>query len=208
MRGVYAITNSDTGRRYIGRSKCIETRWRSHKDALESGFHHNVELQRDWELHGPMSFRFAVLELCDSDEQCAGREKWYIVQGEGLYNATDGSGATRPSFYHAVKARNKPHSLARKNRKPRKSSKLAVSPKRGEAMRGRKLSAATREKMRVARKAWLATHREQFAQMTAKLKGRKRTITWGGAISAAKKNKPWSLKRRAMFEAAQSLRIK
>jgi len=60
--GVYQILNVINGKRYIGSSKDILSRWRKHKQELQKRIHHSIHLQRAWNRYGEKSFVFEILE--------------------------------------------------------------------------------------------------------------------------------------------------
>ena len=62
--GVYLIQCKTNGRMYIGSSKCIQTRWRTHIDELYKNRHHSIKLQEDWIKYGEDNFEFKVLKEC------------------------------------------------------------------------------------------------------------------------------------------------
>lgn len=62
MSTIYGIRNQATGRVYVGRTNCIDNRWRSHKNRLRRGSHSNSALQWDWVFYGEDTFEFFVLE--------------------------------------------------------------------------------------------------------------------------------------------------
>lgn len=59
--GVYTITNSVSGKVYVGQAINIRRRWHSHKWHLAKGAHRNHHLQRSWNKHGAAAFVFAVV---------------------------------------------------------------------------------------------------------------------------------------------------
>lgn len=61
MRGVYVIHNSVTGRNYVGSSRCVEGRIKTHLSALRHKRHHNEGLQNEFDLYGEESFSFLPL---------------------------------------------------------------------------------------------------------------------------------------------------
>lgn len=64
--GIYEITNTTNGHRYIGSAKNIATRWYKHRRRLRKNEHHNAHLQNAWNKYGENSFRFDVLTYCPS----------------------------------------------------------------------------------------------------------------------------------------------
>jgi len=74
--GIYTITNRRTGRVYIGATaKTIAERWARHRYMLNTGRHHNKQLQADWNIYGAHSFKFAVLEVVEDADQVFERER-------------------------------------------------------------------------------------------------------------------------------------
>tara|TARA_R110000868_G_scaffold39555_4_gene137685 strand:+ start:499 stop:1233 length:735 start_codon:yes stop_codon:yes gene_type:complete len=65
MIGIYRIKNLVNDKCYYGSSKNIEKRWRTHKNHLNGGKHHNIPLQRSWHKYGGNNFVFEVVEECD-----------------------------------------------------------------------------------------------------------------------------------------------
>jgi len=62
--GIYKITNTANGKVYIGSSKDMQNRFKTHKRALNTNKHHSTKLQRAWNKHGSESFTFDVILLC------------------------------------------------------------------------------------------------------------------------------------------------
>jgi len=90
--GIYKITNDRTGETYIGQSKNIERRIKSHENELRQGTHHNRGMQADY-LNGD-TFTYTVLEQTSPNRQTLHqKEENYISQynsfNEG-YNQTPG----------------------------------------------------------------------------------------------------------------------
>ena len=61
--GIYLMTNTVTGDRYVGLSKQIEQRWQMHRSQLERGIHKNEFLLHLAQEHGVSSFQFEILEV-------------------------------------------------------------------------------------------------------------------------------------------------
>lgn len=58
--GVYTLTNTISGRVYVGRSLAMYRRWSHHRAALNKGTHQNRYLQRAWTGYGADAFVFAI----------------------------------------------------------------------------------------------------------------------------------------------------
>lgn len=95
--GVYALTNTRTGRVYIGSSSDISDRALHHCAELESERHPNKLLSDDFERYGANAFRFSVVTRTVSIGSARADEERAIQQiistGGDLYNMTsDGAG--------------------------------------------------------------------------------------------------------------------
>lgn len=73
--GVYAITDPVTGDTYVGSSRNITNRWRTHRSYLKNG-RHQRKLQAAHDAHAPLTFK--VLEFYDGPD-LAGREALWIA---------------------------------------------------------------------------------------------------------------------------------
>lgn len=67
--GIYCITNTVNGKRYIGQALNIKVRWRTHKTCLRGGYHGNSHLQRAWKIYDEENFTFSILEKCEPIEE-------------------------------------------------------------------------------------------------------------------------------------------
>ena len=65
--GVYEIVNTVNGKRYIGSSVDISSRFRHHKNELQKGIHRNPRLQNAWKKYGKEYFIFNLLIRCDAE---------------------------------------------------------------------------------------------------------------------------------------------
>lgn len=85
VAGIYCIENTINGKKYIGQSIHIESRWRSHKSLLKNNKHNSYWLQSDWNEFGEDAFKFYILEQIDNPNQRNQAEIDYIA----LYNTTN-----------------------------------------------------------------------------------------------------------------------
>ena len=74
--GVYQISNTINGKRYIGSSVDLDRRQRDHFGKLRGNRHPNLHLQRAWNKHGEDKFAFEMIAythpaLCIRLEQAA-----------------------------------------------------------------------------------------------------------------------------------------
>ncbi len=74
--GIYLITNTSSGRVYIGSSIDVTKRMADHRLSLNHGKHHNKHLQEDWKQLGKAVFSFNLLEESDEDSLENKREYW------------------------------------------------------------------------------------------------------------------------------------
>lgn len=68
MIGVYSITNTATGQKYIGRSVRIDRRLYGHLRTLRLGSHDNPYLQASFNKYGESAFSMGPLILCRRDD--------------------------------------------------------------------------------------------------------------------------------------------
>lgn len=67
--GVYTITHKESGKRYVGSALQMGKRFAEHKERLRKGKHHNILLQRAWQLYGAEAFEFKALLVCDKENK-------------------------------------------------------------------------------------------------------------------------------------------
>lgn len=68
MIGIYCIENTKTLKKYVGKSKDINSRFSQHKYSLKKGKHHNQYLQNAYNKDGKKYFRYYVLETMEDYE--------------------------------------------------------------------------------------------------------------------------------------------
>lgn len=86
--GIYLIKNTVNGRVYVGSSKYLEARIKTHISSLTSGKHYNKALQEDWARFGSTAFDFQIVETGISDDLLKVFEQSYMDLEENLYNTT------------------------------------------------------------------------------------------------------------------------
>ena len=92
LQYIYAIQHAKTGRIYIGRSADVESRVKSHLNALRNGTHNSKLMQKDYDEYGEAYF---VFELDAVEYSAAGKEeaqwmdKFHTDDPEIGYNGND-----------------------------------------------------------------------------------------------------------------------
>jgi len=131
--GIYCIENTVTGKKYIGKSTNIDSRWKDHKNKFKNKKHSNPYFQNSYDKYGEENFKYSIIEICEKEE-LSEREIFYIkefnTKHPNGYNVTDGGEGAA--------------GLKRAPRTPEHSKKI------GDANRGkhRFISDEDREKMR------------------------------------------------------------
>ena len=89
MIGIYKITNTITGKYYIGSSKNIKDRIYRHFVALRNNKHKNKHLQASYNKYGWRVFESELVEECSLDKLVE-REQFYLEAGNwsNMYNQT------------------------------------------------------------------------------------------------------------------------
>jgi len=91
--GIYKIINTETNKIYVGSSKNIEVRIRSHFSNLKNKKHHSVKLQRAYEKYGLSNFSHQILELCEIEDLFVREQHWIdnLDSYHSGYNASESS---------------------------------------------------------------------------------------------------------------------
>jgi len=87
--GVYKISNLLSGKYYIGYSTNVDKRIKRHKHELQNKCHHNIFLQRAYNLDGEHNFQYDIIHFCDNKDDAKEIELNYLTDltiRESLYN--------------------------------------------------------------------------------------------------------------------------
>ena len=83
--GIYEITNTITGDFYIGSSKDIKSRWRTHEKPSTWNEHPNNPMYLDMQKYGVEKFEFEILEEAEADK-LKEKEQRFIEKLQPTYN--------------------------------------------------------------------------------------------------------------------------
>lgn len=75
--GIYCIENLVNGKKYIGQSVDVASRFRGHKSELNRNLHKNGHLQNAWNQYKEENFDLSIIIKCEKDELDS-LEKYYI----------------------------------------------------------------------------------------------------------------------------------
>lgn len=212
--GVYMITNTTTGKFYVGSSKNCRNRWRSHVSMLRSGKSPCVHLQNAWNKYGECSFCVSIIEETSAYKQA---EQGYIDSLKPAYNIATSVTSAMLGRKHTEGTKSKMRTSAT-GRTISEPARTAMSA----AATGRKHSQESIEKMRIAhagqspsmtnRAATVARNKLGLsdvsrAKIRAALIGRKlseETVAKRSATNTGSKRSP---EARARMSAAQKARF-
>lgn len=82
LAGIYKITNTITGKVYVGQSQNVYERRREHFVALRHNKHENKLMQHDWNTNN-RGFRFDVIEFIPISKLNE-REKYWIEKYDSI----------------------------------------------------------------------------------------------------------------------------
>jgi predicted GIY-YIG superfamily endonuclease len=74
--GIYKIQNKTNGKLYVGSSKNIRKRWKSHRAAFRRNKHHNNHLASAFKIYGLNGFRWEVIEFVKVNELHKREQFW------------------------------------------------------------------------------------------------------------------------------------
>ena len=149
--GIYTITNTTNGHRYVGSSVDLRKRWNTHRRYLREEIHGNAHLQSAWKKYGPKAFKFLVLFYCGTKE-CIALEQIAMDVIKPEYNICPTAGSNLGMKFGPFSDEHR--------------------AKIGAAQMGHKVSEETRAKLRAAN-IGKKHSAESRAKMSASLSGRK-----------------------------------
>jgi len=103
---VYSITNTVTGKHYIGSTTNYKSRWSTHRSRLRRNAHHSFILQRSWNKHGEQAFAFKVLLVCPADQRVEYEKRLMVLQSYNVAH-TPMDSAVRIGRVHSAETRAK-----------------------------------------------------------------------------------------------------
>lgn len=165
--GIYRISNTKTGKAYIGSSIRVESRIRTHQKCLLRGDHPNNKLQRSWHTHGSQVWTFELVEVCHKEDLIVREQHWIDL----LDSCSNGYNIAPYADHreHAPETRRK---IGEANRKRGKDLTSAIGRKVGEANRMR----SPELKAEIGKKSRGRIHSpETKAKISSSGKGKKRS---------------------------------
>jgi len=84
--GIYKITCKPTDKIYVGSSKNMKIRYRTHLSNLKSGRHGNPYMKNSYEKYGKEAFEFSILEYCEY-ENLLDREYFWINELNSTFSS-------------------------------------------------------------------------------------------------------------------------
>lgn len=106
---VYLLTNTVTGKKYVGKTNKFNLRWYQHKK--EAGYaKDNILLHKSIRKHGSEVFTHELIEWCETEESSLEREMFWIAKLKTKvpngYNLTDG-GEGQTGLKHSEETKRK-----------------------------------------------------------------------------------------------------
>ncbi len=165
--GIYIITNIINEKKYIGSSKNIEQRKRSHFYKLRHDKHENDYLQKSFNKYGEENFQFDIIYQC-KEEMLATKEKEYMKIHNVLDKKIGYNISPEPKNKIASLETRKKLSILAKNRTKEHQKKLA------ESRKGWNPSEEVRKKMSVSHIGYVMPE-EQKKKISEAMKGKKKS---------------------------------
>lgn len=102
VSGIYRIRNAVTGREYIGQSKDVRGRWRSHRRDLKNKAHCSTLMQHDHDTHGEDSFTVDMVEVHPTDFRLDDHEMRKKLKARRLLREQEVIDAVNPAYNSQV----------------------------------------------------------------------------------------------------------
>jgi group I intron endonuclease len=175
--GIYAIINTQNGKRYVGSAVNLHNRFCQHRRLLDKGKHKNIYLQNAWNKFGESCFEFIVIEHCPVEQLIDLEQRSIDEQSEYNISPTAGNslGVKRtPEFKAKISAAVKGRKHSAEAR-----SKMSAAHKGSNGLTGRPCSTETRAKIAMAQsgekhRLYGKHHTEETKQkMSAAISGNK-----------------------------------
>lgn len=155
---VYIITNTVTGKRYIGKTvMSLDKRWSRHKARAKSGS--KTYLHNSIRKHGSQAFTCNIIQECNTKDELNNLERYYITTyrtrvNEGGFNMT-GGGDGGLGLLHSEEAKKKIGNAAKgrvfsEEHRKKISEALKVAMKGKQNRKGIPCSESTKRKIGVA----------------------------------------------------------
>lgn len=212
MKGIYSITNRINGKKYIGYSKNIDSRWYNHKNYLKRNVHHSIKLQNAWNKYGEENFIFDILVEIDDINGIEVLEKEFIEKYDSFRNGYNGSqgGESLPGYTLSEETKKK-LSERFKGRKISEEQKEQIRI----TLTGRKHSESTKKKiseMLKGKQTWLGRKHKQkskYKMSIAKLGntnwlGKHHSKETKAKLSQQRIGKMWSDEEKAKLKGLQA----
>ena len=119
ISGVYKITNTITGDFYIGSSKDVKQRWRSHKCTSTWNKCPNNPMYLDMQKYGIDNFVFEILEVVEEDS-LKEIEQQFIKKLKPTYNDRNAKGWDTERYKERNKKANRKYEKSDKRKKYKK----------------------------------------------------------------------------------------
>ena len=208
--GIYAITNTVNGHRYIGSAVNIAGRWGRHRLLLRRGTHCNPHLQGAWNKYGEDVFWFEIIEEC-APGMLLDAEQRFLDTVHPAYNIcpTAGSplGVRRGPQSAEHRARIGMAQIGRKHSAETRN-KMSAAQMGNTNSKGKKFTQEHRAKLSMAAQRRGPPSKETRAKMSASHVGRKlgpQTVEHRAKMSASRMGKklaPRTAEHRAKLSAA------